>query len=351
MLIFVILPLLLIIVIYIILKLIVFMPAVGGENSIASLETVTIGGIDQTMLIRSEDTSNPILLYLHSGPGATEMVSFRSYHHELEKHFTVVIWEQRGTGKSYDSSMSAESMTIDTMVSDAGKVIQYLLDKFRQKKLFVVGHSWGSLLGVLTAQKYPESIYAYVGSGQEVNPTEGEKISYEFALDKATALNNMQAIKELNKINSENDYLTVKDNPSWYDDLIMQRKWLVKFGGETYNQSNSFLIVPALLPSEYTLGDFIRFGQGVQFSLKTLWPQIMQINFMESASSLSVPVFFLQGRHDYNTPASLVEDYYNALYAPYKELIWFENSAHHPMYEEAKAYDQILIDKLLPLAE
>lgn len=348
MLIYVILPLFSLVVVYIILKLIVFMPAVSGENAVASLETVNIGGVDQTMLIRGDDTNNPILLYLHSGPGTTEMVSFRSYHRELEKHFTVVIWEQRGTGKSYHHSMPDGSMTIDTMVSDAGEVIQYLLNKFGQQKLFVIGHSWGSLLGILTAQKYPELIYAYVGSGQEVNLSEGERISYRFALDQATKHNNAQAIKELEEINRDDDYLTIKDNYSWYDDLIMQRKWLVKFGGETYSKSNSFLVVPSLLPSEYTLGDFIRFGQGAQFSLKALWPQIMQVNFMKSASSLSIPVYFLQGRHDYNTPSSLVEGYYEALDAPYKELIWFENSAHHPMYEEALKYDQILIDRLLP---
>ncbi len=347
----VIFPLVLIIAVYIILKLIVFMPAISGENAIVSLETVEIGGIDQKMLIRGEDTANPILLYLHSGPGSTEMVSFRTYHRELEKHFTVVLWEQRGTGKSYDPSIPNTSMTIDTMVSDTGEVIQYLLNKFNQKKLFVAGHSWGSLLGILTVQKYPEYIYAYVGCGQEVNPVEGEEISYQYALDAANARNDAQAVKELEGINSSYAYLDVESNSDWYDDLMAERKWLDKYGGETYKQGNSFLILPSLLPSEYTLGDFIRFGQGVKFSLKALWPQIMQVNLIESANSLSVPVFFLQGRHDFNTPSSLVEDYFNALQAPQKEFIWFENSAHHPMYEEAEKYDQVLINKLLPLAQ
>ena len=351
MLFYVILPLACIIAVYIVLKLIMFMPAVRGKNSISTLETVKIGGIDQTMLIRGEDTGNPILLYLHSGPGSTEMVSFRAYHPELEKHFTVVLWEQRGTGKSYAASIPSETMTIDTMVSDTGEVIQYLLKKFNQEKLFLAGHSWGSLLGILAAQKYPDFLYAYVGSGQEVTPGDGEKISYQYALDKARELNNTQAVKELEKLSSTYDYLDVVNNPGWYDNLMTERKWLVKFNGETHSQGNSFLIVPSLLPSEYTLGDFIRFGQGVQFSLKALWPQIMQVNFMNSADSLSVPVFFLQGRHDHNTPSSLVEDYFNALDAPYKELIWFEYSAHHPMYEEAQKYEQILIDRLLPLAK
>lgn len=342
----------LIIVVCIILKSIVFMPPVKGESGIAVLETVEIGGVNQAILIRSEDISNPILLYLHSGPGTTEMSAFRSYHAELEKYFTVVVWEQRGTGKSYSSTLSPDTMTIDQMVSDAGEVMQYLLNKFDKQKLFIVGHSWGSLLGILTVQKYPEDIYAYVGSGQEVQPAAGEKISYAYALSKAEELGNAQAVKELKQLTESFEYLTITDNPNWYEDLCTERKWLVKFGGEVHNRDNynSIYVIPGILPSEYTLVDFIHFAQGSQFSLKTLWPQVMQVNLMESANSLSVPIFFIQGRYDFNTPSSLVSEYYDKLDAPYKELIWMENSGHHAMYEESQLYDSILIEKLLPLA-
>jgi len=337
---------------YIILKLIIFMPPVKGENGIAAFKTIEIGGVNQTMLIRSEDIGNPVLLYLHSGPGTTEMSAFRAYHAELEKHFTVVVWEQRGTGKSYSNLQSPDTMTIDQMVSDAGEVIQYLLTRFDKQKLFIVGHSWGSLLGILTAQKYPEAIYAYVGSGQEVHPAAGEKISYAYALSMAEELGNAQAVKELKQLAVSFEYLTIADNPNWYEDLITERKWLVKFGGEVHNRDNynSIYVIPGLLPSEYTLVDFIHFAQGSQFSLKLLWPQVMRINLMESASHLSVPVFFVQWRYDYNTPSSLVNEYYKLLDAPYKKLIWLENSGHHAMYEEAELYDSILIEKLLPFA-
>lgn len=342
----------LIIIVCIILKLIVFIPPVKGENGIAVLETVEIGGVKQTMLIRSEDIGNPILLYLHSGPGTTEMSAFRTYHTELEKYFTVVIWEQRGTGKSYSSLLSTDMMTIDQMVADTGEVIEYLLNRFDKQKLFIAGHSWGSLLGILTVLQYPDNIYAYVGSGQEVQPAAGEKISYAYALSKAEELGNAQAVKELKQITESFEYLTINNNPNWYEDLVTERKWLVKLGGEVHDRDNinSIYVIPGILPSEYTLVDFIHFAQGSQFSLKTLWPQVMKVNLMESANSLSVPVFFIQGRYDYNTPSSLVSEYYDKLDAPYKELIWLENSGHHAMYEEAQLYDSILIEKLLPLA-
>ena len=341
-----------IIAVCIILKLVVLIPPVNGENGIAVVETVEIGGVNQSILIRSEDIGNPMLLYLHSGPGTTEMSAFRAYHQELEKHFTVVIWEQRGTGKSYSSLLSPDTMTIDQMVADTGEVIQYLLNKFDKQKLFIAGHSWGSLLGILAVQQFPDDIYAYAGSGQEVQPAAGEKISYEYTLRRAEEQGNAQAVKELKQLAESFEYLTITNNPNWYEDLVTERKWLVKFGGEVHDRDNinSIYVIPGILPSEYTFVDFIHFAQGSQFSLKTLWPQVMQVNLMESAGSLSVPVFLIQGRHDYNTPSSLVSEYYDKLDAPYKELIWLENSGHHAMYEEAKLYDRILIEKLLPLA-
>lgn len=343
----------LVILAFIIVKSIAFVAPVKGENGIAVLETVEIGGVKQTMLIRGENVDNPILLYLHSGPGTTEMSAFRRNHAELEKYFTVVLWEQRGTGKSYSKELTPEMMTIDRMVQDTGEVMKYLLEKFGQPKLFLVGHSWGSMLGILAVQAYPDYIYAYAGSGQEICPAKGEKISYAYTLEKAEERGDEKALKELRQISATFEYPTIKGNPEWYQEVITERKWLVKFGGEAVGKSDvsSIYVIPALLPSEYTLMDFIHFGQGSQFSLKTLWPQVMEVNLMESAASLEVPVFFLQGRHDYNTPSLLVEEYYNLLDAPYKELIWFENSGHHPMYEEAELYDSVLIEKLLPLAE
>ncbi len=340
------------IVVFVFIKSIVFISPAKGQNGIAALETVEIGGVRQTMLIRSEDISNPILLYLHSGPGTTELSAFRAYHAELERYFTVVVWEQRGTGKSYARSLTPETMTIDRMVTDTGEVIQYLLKRFDQQKLFLAGHSWGTLLGVLTAQRYPGFLYAYVGSGQEVCPAEGEKISYAYTLEKAKEQGNAQAVKELQQIAVQFEYLTIADNPNWYEELTMERKWLVRFGGEVHDSdnNNAIYVMSAILPSEYTLADFIRFAQGSRFSLKALWPQVMQVNLMESVKSLSIPVFFVQGRYDYNTPSSLVDAYYRQLSAPQKELIWMENSGHHALYEEAERYDSILIEQVLPLA-
>lgn len=336
---------------YIAMKSIAYTPGIHGDHALAKLETVTLGGVGQSILIRSADTRNPILLYLHSGPGSTEMVAFRAAHPNLEKHFTVVTWEQRGTGKSFGSSLRQEDMTMEQMVSDTGELMKYLLERFHQEKLFVVGHSWGTALGLMAAEKYPQYIYAYAGSGQEVKPAEAEKLSYAYTLASAQAAGNAAAVKELKQLNEDYPYLTMPENPNWYADLKTERKWLVQFGGEAYQRDNcSFMITPALGLSEYTLNDFIRFAKGSEFSLKALWPEVMKLDFKQTLQKINVPVFFLQGRHDQNTPSALLLDYYAILDAPEKELIWFENSGHHPMYEEPEKYDEILITKLLPYA-
>lgn len=337
---------------YVGIKLISYTPPIKGDNAIASLETVTIGNVKQSILIRSTNTNNPILLYLHSGPGSTEMVPFRTYNPDLEKNFTVVIWEQRGTGKSYSPTLPQATMTISRLVADTGELMEYLLNRFHQQKLFLVGHSWGTALGLLAAQRFPQYVYAYAGSGQEVAPAEGEKLSYEYTLGRAKQAGDANAVRELTQINKNNSYLSVDNNPDWYTDLKTERKWLVKYGGEAYGKDNcSFFIFPALGLSEYTIPDFIGFAKGSELSLKELWPEVMKLDFRKTAKEIGVPVFFLQGRHDENTPSSLVQEYFDMLSAPTKKLIWFDASGHHPMYEQAAVYDQTLISALLPIAK
>jgi pimeloyl-ACP methyl ester carboxylesterase len=280
------------------------------------------------------------------------MVPFRIYHSELEEHFTVIQWDQRGTGKSYNKEAVNKSVTIDTLVDDTGELMEYLLKRFDQEKLFLAGHSWGTALGILAASKYPQYIFAYVGSGQIVKPAYAEKLSWEYAMAEARKSNTTKAIQELNEINNNYPYLDTKNNAKWFDDLMTEQKWLVKLGGEVYQKDNynNFYVTPLLGLSEYTLIDTVKFAKGSVFSLRTIWPQIMEINFTDTNTDFDIPVFFLQGRYDYNTPSEMVESYFQKINAPEKKLIWFDKSGHHPMYEEKELYDNILINEVLPIA-
>jgi len=320
------------------------------EGGIAELRRVAIGGVGQTLLIRGDDVGNPVLLYLHSGPGTTEMIPFRLAHRGLERYFTVVVWEQRGTGKSYSPGLDPGCMTIERLVADTIEVTRYLRKEFGKERIALVGHSWGTLIGMLVVAQKPDFYFAYAGSGQEVCPRRAERIGYEYALSRAAG--NARAGRELRGIDSPEPYPAIDAAGDWYRKLMVQRRWLVAFGGETFGgKDNSlFFNLRTLFAPEYSLSDYIAFGRGSGFSLRALWPRIMEADLEAQVPATQVPVFFIQGRHDYNTPLSLVEEYFTLLRAPSKELIIFERSGHHPMYEEPGRYEEILVEKLLPLS-
>ncbi|MBN1499968.1 MAG: alpha/beta hydrolase [Spirochaetes bacterium] len=321
------------------------------KNGISEIKRLNIGGVDQYVLIRGENINNPVLLFLHGGPGTTELIPFRLFHKRLEKYFTVVVWEQRGTGKSFSPDIPVESMTIDQFVSDARDLTDYLRRRFEKDKILVTGHSWGSALGLLTVSRYPDFYYAFVGSGQEVCPEESESLALQYLLEKNK--DNLKATTLLNAINRPDPYLTMDDEGAWFEKIKIQRKWLVASGGELFNRSDYSLLFNSntLTAPEYSLMDFINFGRGSIFSLKTMWPQVMKINFMTQIPKVNVPVYFLQGRHDFNTSSVLVEKYFNSLSAPSKQLVWFEKSGHHPMYEEPDKYDDYLINTIFPMCK
>ena len=311
-------------------------------ESITSLEKISLGALKQRILIRGENTKNPILLFLHGGPGSTEMPMSHKFDRDLEKRFICVHWDQRGAGKSFSMKTHKSSMNVQQFISDGIELVNKLKQRFNQEKIFLVGHSWGSVLGMNLIHNYPEHFHAYIGIGQVVNMIESEKISYEYVLKRAKQQNNKKAVKQLEKI---------KDKNVWnlrYSQI--QRKWLTKFGGWYYKATNSWVILKYLFISpEYSIIDAIKFFIGVIFSLSNMWRRIIEtVNFVDKIQEIKIPVYFIVGKHDYNTPFELVEKFYNNLKAPKKELIWFEESAHSPNYEEPEKYKDLLINKILP---
>lgn len=316
-----------------------------GDGSIASLEKIDIRREQQWLLIRGENKSNPLILYLHGGPGVPEMPFIRHFNSELERHFIVVQWEQCGAGKSFHRNIAENRMKIDQFVKDAHELTLYLLNRFHKDKLILVGHSWGTIIGIHLIQQYPEFYEAYVGIGQVVEPDQGEKISYRYCMDQALEAKNEKAIKSLEKIDHP-EYLRIRGNKKWYDQLMIQRKWLTAFGGVVYGKSDLKTYIKIYRKArEYNLFDMIRLLKGSKFSNKLMWPEIIKVNFQESAEKLLVPLYFLQGKHDFNCPTVLVEKYFDELEAPEKELIIFENSAHNPQYEESERFNSWMIAK------
>lgn len=308
------------------------------ENCIAELSSIEIGGIEQTIMIRGVDKDKPIMLFLHGGPGYPFISYARRYQSELEQNFLVVNWDQRGSGKSFSAKIDDSTMSQEQLESDTLELVDYLLDRFNRERLYVVGHSWGTVLGIETVKNAPEKVIAYIGIGQVIDDVEGERISYNFVLEKAQTYNNEEAFNELKAI-GEPPYENSKT------DTFVQRKWLKAYGGfETEVITLNQIIKGVLISPEYSWSDGIKFLRGNMFSIETLFVNREKADFRKKYTQFEVPMYFCAGRYDYNTPSVLVEEYYNIIEAPKKKLYWFEKSAHEPHLVESSKFSDIMIE-------
>src|SRR6266436_4964576 len=300
-----------------------------------SLEKLRIGGIDQWVLFRGSSDANPILLFLHGGPGMPVFPFAHQIkgHSKLEDYFTVVYWEQRGTGKSYSPRIPVSSMKIGQFVDDAIELTHLLVRRFGKSRVSVLGHSWGTIIGTLAIQRAPDLFQAYVGMGQIVDMMQGEHLSYEWVRERARQSGNKKALRELSKIGPP---------PHDHKKIIIERKWVSRFGGNRRKNPHSFMtvLVEILRTKEYTWVDVVRIAANPLFSLKHLLSEMYTVNFFAQAPRLEIPVFFLEGRFDYTTPSEVTTRYYHELDAPRgKELICFDDSAHFPFLEEPAKFD------------
>jgi pimeloyl-ACP methyl ester carboxylesterase len=312
----------------------------GASNSIASLEKLTIGGVDQWILLRGYDLTKPILLWVHGGPGGAQIGFIRQHITELEKDFLVVNWDQRGAGLSYSSSIPVESMTIDRMVTDLIEVVQMLCTRFHQEKVYLLGHSWGTILSLLAIQRRPELFLGFFSISQVVNVKENERISYEFTLRRSKEIGNEKAYSQL-----------VRLGPPPWNNLRsdhVHNKWLQELGGGLIHQGSfmSQLLRPILSSTEYRLFDLIKWLRGQIFSMNVFKEELMNLDFFQTVREIQVPVAFCCGRHDYMAPSELAEAFYKGIQAPNKQWMWFEKSAHSPIFEEKDLFIHFIHDSI-----
>lgn len=313
-------------------------------GSIASMETLAIGGVPQSVWFRGVSQANPILILLHGGPGISESALFRHFNPTLEQRFLVVYWEQRGAGRSYHADIPPESMTIDRFVRDLDELVAQVTRRFGQDKVVLLGHSWGSALGALYTARHPAKVAAYVGVAQIADMPHGDQLSYGFALAEAKRRGNAKAVSELEEIGPP-PYSPI-------DERLAVGNWVERFGGVFHaGLSTGKLIWAALGTDEANLIDLVKFGQGNRFSLELLDPEISRLDLIQQYRSFEVPIFFLLGRYDRHVPAGLAARYFDTITAPCKQLVWFGQSAHNPPFEEPDKFNQLLTGQVLPLVQ
>jgi len=319
--------------------------AAGNElpGSIAVIETVTLGGVEQTITIRGADTAKPVLLILHGGPGmpSSPWATWKDFHADLERHFVVVHWDQRGAGKSFSKSLTPEDMHLEDFVSDTLELTDILRERFDQDKIFLWGHSWGSGLGFETLRVNAEPYYAYIASAVRPDWDSTNRMGYEKVLEMAREADDAEAIESLESIQPFDprnvEHLQVKNQ------LLSQYR-IGDFHTEGLEEA-WLEYATSGQSAEYPRSTIKPTLAGLDFSRQTIYLEVVNsgYNLATDFPVSTIPVHFLQGRYDYQCPGELAEAYYDTLEAPVKSFTWFENSAHDVYYDEPDKFNQEVI--------
>jgi pimeloyl-ACP methyl ester carboxylesterase len=299
-------------------------------GTIATLEAVPVGGVDQWVMLRGLEQSNPVMLYLHDGPGLAQILVARQIQAELERAFVVANWDQRGAGLSYHAGIDPATMTLDRLVEDAVEVSTWLCERLERKRIVLVGQSWGSLIGLLAAQRAPELYDAYIGVDQLVDPKDGEARLFRWAESEAKTREDARALRELGQIGQPPYAAT--------DGARRVRRIAERFGGVGRRASRRGAVVRGLLElQEYTVLDLSRWRRGHRFSTETLGPTAATADVPTMVSALKVPTYFLAGRNDHVCDPALAREYLRVLDAPRKGWAWVEDAGHWLPFEQPDA--------------
>lgn len=322
--------------------------AIQTPRGIDELSEIDIGGIKQWISVRGRDRRNPILLFIHGGPGTTEMPVSWFYQTPLEDYFTVVQWDQRGSGKTASSNEQADvlpTITVERMVNDTEEMVSYLCQQFGKNKLFVLGHSWGTVLGLEVALRHPGRVHAYIGMGQVINWRENESVGYQFAIEEARRRQDERAIRELEAIAPYPPEM----GTSSVQDTLVQRRWVAAYGGMIRGRedlaSEDDLRV---LSPDYSNEDLSADSE-IMNVVEHLLPQLEGLDY-RVVTELGVPVFLFSGRHDYAVPSEVSRKWFERLEAPTKKIVWFEHSAHMVHLEQPGRFVYHLIRDVRPTA-
>ncbi|HEU4602397.1 MAG TPA: alpha/beta fold hydrolase [Steroidobacteraceae bacterium] len=311
-------------------------------------ETVRIGGIDQFISMRGVDKRNPILLIIHGGPGfpTTPMAWWAT--RGLEEYFTVVHWDQRGSGKTYllnDPKVVAPTMKPERFVDDTEELVAWLRKDMHKQKVFVLGTSWGSYVGLEFARRRPEWLHAYIGMGQAVDCPESERRGYAYALEAARKAGNKEAITELESIAP---YAAPGDSIP-LEKIRIERKWSDFFGGVMAYRTHQIDGMVVGLSPDYSDEEARHVFDGNGFSQDFLLSFVLSVN-LSQVTKLDCPLVILAGRHDRTVNAQVAHEWFERVQAPSKRFVWFEHSAHEIFTEETGKLLVTLVSQVRPIA-
>jgi len=317
----------------------------GGARvpgSISERAYVDINGWREGMIVRSRDPRNPVLLYLHGG--IPDYFLDRTFPTRLDDLFTVVWWEQRGSGMSYRPDLPSETLTVEQQVADTLEVTNYLRKRFSQDKIFLMGHSGGTFIGIQAAARAPQLYRAWIGVAQMANQLESEKLAWRYMREQYAAQGDEAMVRRLDAAR-----VTDEGTPAAY--LALRDEGMHRLGVGTMRNMRSVVsgvFVASWLSPEYTVSEKLNLWRakakaGVSFA----WQSMTTTDLAKTVPALEIPVYFFHGRHDLTCAYDVAKSYFEKLEAPTKGFYTFEQSAHSPVFEEPERSLKILKEDVL----
>lgn len=294
----------------------------ASAQAVDTAMAITAGGIRQWISIKGSDRRNPVLLFLHGGPGNSVISYSDRFTGELRKHFVFVNWDQRESGRTAELNASPVPLTVGLMTSDAIEVINYLRTAFTTDKIYLMGHSWGGFLGMEIAARHPELLKAYIPICPMIDQAESERLALKWMMEKAAAEKNKVAMQELSQV-----AIPFASG----EQLYYSRKWLLHYAG-------------AKKPAREMVVDWSK-------KWLRLFNEASAVNFLTTLPRIACPVYFFVGGRDYQTSTKLTTEFYHQLEAPDKEIFVFESTAHNLPTAEPARLQQTIIESVVPRVE
>jgi pimeloyl-ACP methyl ester carboxylesterase len=316
--------------------------AITSPPGVDEASYVPIGGIEEWVTIRGQDRANPVILFVHGGPGdVTNPWTFEIFA-PWEERFTVVQWDERGAGRTLAKTGPgiASTLTVDRMSQDGIELAEYLRQHLGKRKIIVVAHSFGTLLALRMVRERPDLFYAYVGTGQVADETRSYAVAYDALVRKARSLGNAQALAELERV-----------GPPPYasgEGYRVQWKWANAFEGA--DQFLNGTVGLTLVAPEGSVLDFVHSGDGEILSADQLVPQTRSAGPKELGLDFTIPVFFFQGAEDFTTPTALARQYLEMIRAPQKAFVTIESGGHFAVFTRSDQFLAELVKRVRPLA-
>ena len=306
-------------------------------------ERLPVGGAELYLLTRGADSSAPVLLWLHGGPGGAETPLFRLYDAELEQHFVVTYWDQRGAGRSFDPEADPNQLTIARHLADLDAVVDHLRASFGREKLVLIGHSWGGALGLLYVQAHPEKVAAFIGVAPLTSGIARQRAQYAFVADEARRRGDAASLEKLEQIGA----------PPWSAAQDLATSRLVDAYGGAFHQRPSFTwaVLRAMANGYAWPWEVPRFIRANDLSLEAMNGELLELDLGRSVPRVAVPVFFFLGRYDHQVEARISAEYLDGLAAPAVKTVWFEESAHNVPFEEPEKFCAAVAEVLAPLGD